>query len=149
MLYLCDISITIFISRMKQTQEYLRLTKEKKDVGLAGMMSNMFGKVVERLLPSSKNMAVTVLVDTITECKKSELEQQYDYYDPKISDQNIDDGRRTIQFKDSIVFVLGRGTYTEYQNIQQYAEKSGKRILYGTTELVNGDELLHQIESIL
>ncbi|BFU22478.1 Sec1 family protein [Entamoeba histolytica HM-1:IMSS-B] len=139
-----------YMKKLKQTQEYLRLTKEKKkEVGFAGMMSDMFGKVVERLLPSDKNMAVTVLVDTITECKKSELESEYNYYDPKISISNILDNRRSIQFKDSIVFVIGGGNYTEYSNIQQYADRNGKRIIYGATELMNGEQLLSQINSFV
>ncbi|EDR24293.1 hypothetical protein, conserved [Entamoeba dispar SAW760] len=139
-----------YMKKLKQTQEYLRLTKEKKkEIGFAGMMSDMFGKVVERLLPSDKNMAVTVLVDTITECKKSELESEYNYYDPKISTSNILDNRRSIQFKDSIVFVIGGGNYTEYSNIQQYADRNGKRIIYGATELMNGEQLLSQINSIV
>ncbi|KAL7711654.1 Sec1 family domain-containing protein 1 [Entamoeba marina] len=91
----------------KFTQE-----RKKQDSSLAGMMSNMFEKVVERLLPSDKNMAVTVLVDTMTEYN-----------------------RRTIQFKDSIVFVVGGGNYTEYHNIIQYSERTG-------------DDLLKQINQI-
>ncbi|KAL7719343.1 Sec1 family protein [Entamoeba marina] len=136
--------------RLKQTQEYLNLRKKEKkqDSSLAGMMSNMFGKVVERLLPSDKNMAVTVLVDTMTECKNSQLEQEYNYYDPRTSIENVLDNRRTIQFKDSIVFVVGGGNYTEYHNIIQYSERTGKRILYGATEMIGGDDLLKQINQI-
>lgn len=136
--------------RIKNTQEYLRLTGDKKkQAGLAGMVSNMFGKVVERLLPSDKNMAVTVLIDTITECKDNDLEKEYNYYDPRQSTSNIVDGRRTIQFKDSIVFVVGGGNYTEYANVEQYAERTGKRIVYGATDMISGDELLEQINNII
>ncbi|ELP93980.1 hypothetical protein EIN_181470 [Entamoeba invadens IP1] len=144
-----DLKALDYMKKLKQTQEYLHLTKDKKkEVGFASMIS-MVGKVVQRLIPMDKNMAVTVLVDTLTECKQNELENEYNYYDPRSSTENVVDGRRTIQFKDSIVFVVGGGNYTEFSNIQQYAERNGKHVLYGATEMFGGKELLEQIEMII
>lgn len=57
-------------------------------------------------------------------------------------------------FRDALVFVVGGGSYLEYQNLQDYAAQSaaggqgGRRLLYGCTELLTGAELLAQLAQL-
>ncbi len=50
------------------------------------------------------------------------VEEQYEYYDPKISHAHSAIPRKNTPFTHAIVFVIGGGNYVEYQNLQDYAK---------------------------
>lgn len=138
-----------YIKKIKQNQEYIQDSqRSKKDKSFGSTLSNFIGRAVQNLITNDKILPITNLIDTLTECKRNSLEQQFDYYDPKISISNITNNRREIKFNDSILFIIGGGNYYEYCNIQQYATKSNKRILYGSTDFINGNDLLDQINQL-
>jgi len=57
--------------------------------------------------------------------------------------------RKNTPFKDAIVFIIGGGNYVEYQNLQDYAKKlPTKKILYGSTELLNASQFLSQLSEL-
>lgn len=57
--------------------------------------------------------------------------------------------RKSTPYKEAIVFVIGGGNYVEYQNLQEYAKKvPGKRIVYGSTELLNASQFISQIATL-
>jgi hypothetical protein len=57
-------------------------------------------------------------------------------------------------FREALVFVIGGGSYLEFQNLQDYAAASGpqagshRRVLYGATELLTGSEMLAQLAQL-
>jgi hypothetical protein len=62
-------------------------------------------------------------------------------------------GQRRQGFSDAIVFTVGGGTIGEYGNLQDWARRTGqgggadkglgkRRVLYGSTELLNAEEFL-------
>jgi len=45
-------------------------------------------------------------------------------------------GRR-MAFTESIVFMVGGAGYVEYGNLEEWASKTGRRVTYGGTEIVD------------
>lgn len=45
-------------------------------------------------------------------------------------------GRR-MQFNEGIIFVVGGASYIEYGNLQDWAKRTGKRVTYGGTEIMD------------
>lgn len=128
-------------------------------LSISGVFDKMYGGV-QALLPKSKDLHSTRLVDSLMELKgQLGVEDTYIYLDPKISAAPRPSTsavtsptlpRKTTPFKEAIVFVIGGGNYIEYQNLQDYAKKSPqtKRIIYGTTELMNASQFLQQLSAI-
>lgn len=44
---------------------------------------------------------------------------------------------RRMAFTDGMVFVVGGASYVEYGNLEEWATKTGKRLTYGGTEIVD------------
>jgi len=108
--------------------------------------ASFFSQGVRSLLPKSKDLFVTRVVESIMDLKNT-LDQDYLYMDPKIQNKsNVP--RRTTPFKEAIVFTVGGGNYVEYQNLQDYSKKSNKKIIYGTTELLTSKEFLSQVKTL-
>ncbi|PHH81091.1 hypothetical protein CDD80_3373 [Ophiocordyceps camponoti-rufipedis] len=58
-------------------------------------------------------------------------------------------GQRRQGFSESIVFVVGGGSMEEYGNLQEWVSRTGgdrgrKRVVYGSTELVNAKEFIKE-----
>ena len=52
-------------------------------------------------------------------------------------------------FREVVVFMIGGGSYAEYQNVQEYAKRHPDRLItYGCTELANGEMFLNQLGSL-
>lgn len=64
-------------------------------------------------------------------------------------------GQRRQGFSEAIVFTVGGGSMDEYGNLQEWAERTGaagggaekgagrRRVVYGSTELINAEGFLH------
>lgn len=48
----------------------------------------------------------------------------------------ITKGRRMV-FAESIVFVVGGAGYVEYGNLEEWGNKTGKKVTYGGTEILD------------
>ena len=66
----------------------------------------------------------------------------YLYLDPK---QPLNPTRRSSPFDDCLLFVIGGGCYTEYQNVTAHARSLGRRVIYGTSELLSPVQFLDQL----
>ncbi|KAI5467253.1 Sec1-like protein [Mariannaea sp. PMI_226] len=58
-------------------------------------------------------------------------------------------GQRRQGFSDAVVFTVGGGSMDEYGNLQEWVNRTGgdrakKRVVYGSTELVNATEFIKQ-----
>lgn len=58
-------------------------------------------------------------------------------------------GQRRQGFSEAVVFTVGGGSMDEYGNLQEWAKRTSaekgagkKRVVYGSTELVNAEEFL-------
>lgn len=63
---------------------------------------------------------------------------------------NGDVPRQRSPFREAMVFMIGGGNYNEYQNLLAYAkaQQPPRSVWYGTTELLNPEDFLHQLGSI-
>ncbi|EMD49779.1 vacuolar protein sorting-associated protein, putative [Entamoeba histolytica HM-3:IMSS] len=143
-----DLKELKYIEHLKQMQEYLHVSKKNNEnsFSVTSMVGTVLGKVA-KLLPSDKKVAATIVVDTLSNAKGTDLEKEFNYFDPIKSEEPFIPEKRH-KHTDVILFMLGGGNYMEYTNICQFAKKSNKRIIYATTEMLNGTELLHQISRI-
>lgn len=114
----------------------------------------LFSSSVQYLLPANKDFSVTRIIDAITELKETNDIGQYLYFDPKFTQQNPP--RKKTPFKEAIVFMVGGGNYIEMQNIQEYVKRYNqnnpgtipKKIIYGTTEVVNANNFIEQLSKL-
>ena len=53
-----------------------------------------------------------------------------------------------MAFSEGIVFVVGGAGYVEYGNLEEWANKTGKRITYGGTEIVDPGGFVQILESL-
>lgn len=93
------------------------------------------------------------------ENKIDNAENGFLYYDPKLGSHVIPAAQRTQQqINSGILFVIGGGCYSEYQQLMSYckADKSNvlqginsskkqvKKFIYGSTEMLNPKEFMDQ-----
>lgn len=55
---------------------------------------------------------------------------------------------RRMAFNDAIVFVVGGAGYVEYGNLEEWANRSGKRVTYGGTEIVDPGGFVSVLEAL-
>lgn len=56
-------------------------------------------------------------------------------------------GRR-MQFNEGIVFVVGGAGYVEYGNLEEWAGKTGKKVTYGGTDLMDPSSFVDVLEEL-
>lgn len=55
---------------------------------------------------------------------------------------------RRMQFNEGIVFIVGGAGYVEYGNLEEWAERTGKRVTYGGTELLDPGSFVNVLEHV-
>ena len=55
---------------------------------------------------------------------------------------------RRMAFNDGIVFVVGGAGYVEYGNLEEWAKKTGKRVTYGGTEILDPGGFVRILEDL-
>ena len=130
-----------------------------KDVtsNLSGQAQGLLAKAaagVKTFLPSSKQLYATKVVSAICEDRDSPETEGFLYLDPKIKvTRGQAAPRHRGPLREAVVFMIGGGNYTEYQNLQQYAQKQKEQgtktnITYGCTELLNAEKFLEQLATL-
>lgn len=102
-------------------------------------VSSMLGKI-------HKHHA-TVVVENLCEMRPGTEDETYLYLDPKVKG-DVDVAKlqamTRAQVREAVAFVIGGGSYGEYQNLQMLANER-RKISYGSTELVDPDSFLEQL----
>lgn len=90
---------------------------------------------------SVKNLPVTRIVDHLMELKPSPETDDFRYFDPKLLKPtelgSNSAPRNRAPYQDAIVFMVGGGNYSEYQNLVDYAKVT--TILLFLVEIINND----------
>lgn len=55
---------------------------------------------------------------------------------------------KRMTFNDGIVFVVGGAGYVEYGNLEEWAKKTGKRVTYGGTEILDPGGFVQVLEGL-
>lgn len=59
----------------------------------------------------------------------------------------VSKGRR-MAFAEGMVFIVGGAGYVEYGNLEEWAGKTGKRVTYGGTEIVDPGGFVNVLEDL-
>ncbi|KAF5285352.1 hypothetical protein FQA39_LY04451 [Lamprigera yunnana] len=154
----CDLMPLMYIKRWKTFSKLTSVTNQYEGAGTKTV--NMFSKLVSQgssfvmegvknLVLKRHNLPVTRIVDHLIDFKNSPEMDEYYYLDPKqLKLAEIPKNRSP--FQDAFVFVIGGGSYTEYQNLVDYAKQktasgSTKKIVYGSTTLTTPKQFLKQL----
>ena len=142
----------------------LQLTDRLKDGGLENLISG-----VKNFLPANKLLPVTRLTEALMDsssASNASLQETDDYLflDPR-APRNPNAGlgitgasapaggaasgrARRMAFNDGIVFVVGGAGYVEYGNLEEWAKKTGKRVTYGGTEILDPGGFVRILEDL-
>lgn len=87
------------------------------------------------------------------ECRSNTEIDDYLYLDPKLIKGSEVMPRNRAPFQDAVVFIVGGGNYIEYQNLVDYVRQkqssnATKRILYGSTTLINAEQFVKQLTAL-
>lgn len=55
---------------------------------------------------------------------------------------------KRMAFAESVVFVVGGAGYVEYGNLEEWANKTGKKVTYGGTEILDPGGFLSVLEDL-
>jgi hypothetical protein len=110
------------------------------------IMSYVQGGVNQMFRAQSKDLRVTKIAESVMDIKPSPDTERFLYFDPKVNlpshnsefqpsgfnfwpkfkqIQGVgfgDTPRKTTPFRDAIVFVVGGGSLSEHENLQQFAQ---------------------------
>ncbi len=134
-----------------------------KDRGLDNLISG-----VKNFLPSNKLLPVTRLTEALMDssaASNQSLQETDDFLflDPRAS-RNPGAGlgisgvgapgpggagrARRMAFAEGMVFVVGGAGYVEYGNLEEWALRTGKRMTYGGTEILDPVGFVRVLESL-
>ncbi|KHJ43729.1 Sec1 family protein [Trichuris suis] len=155
----CNTSAFKYLKRVKQFSSKNLLSNRHHAGGGGGTKTiGMFSKLlnqssqfimegVKNLVIQKRNLPLTGVVDALMEAKSNAEVDDYLCFDPKLLKDAPAVGQKSrATFNEAIVFMIGGGTYAEYQNLLDY--RKSKRIIFGCTELVNGVQFLDQANEI-
>ncbi|KAF9060967.1 Sly1 vesicle trafficking sec1-like protein [Rhodocollybia butyracea] len=124
-----------------------KLTDRLKEGGLENLISG-----VKNFLPTNKLLPVTKLTEALMDSSSASNQSlqetdEYLFLDPR-SPKHVNAGMggpgssgvtkgRRMTFAESVVFVVGGAGYVEYGNLEEWASKTGKKVTYGGTEIID------------
>ncbi|KAK7015024.1 Sly1 vesicle trafficking sec1-like protein [Favolaschia claudopus] len=137
-----------------------KFTNQFTGTGFEGLISG-----VKNFLPANKLLPITrlteALMDSASASNASLVEtDDYLFLDPRAARSSAmgpggagpggsgtGKGRR-MAFAESIVFVVGGAGYVEYGNLEEWAGKTGKRVTYGGTEILDPSGFIQVLEGL-
>ncbi|KII94045.1 hypothetical protein PLICRDRAFT_171728 [Plicaturopsis crispa FD-325 SS-3] len=138
-----------------------RLTGRLKEGGLENLISG-----VKNFLPANKLLPVTRLTEALMDSSAASNQSlqetdEYLFLDPR-APRNANpmmgpgmggaqggSGRsRRMAFSEGIVFMVGGAGYVEYGNLDEWAGRTGRRVTYGGTEIVDPGGFVKILEGL-
>ncbi|KAG2154584.1 Sec1-like protein [Suillus clintonianus] len=142
-----------------------RLTDRLKEGGLDNLISG-----VKNFLPANKLLPVTRITEAIMDssaASNQSLQETDDYIflDPRASRHTglgITGGQggqggggttgtgrtKRMAFSEGMVFIVGGAGYVEYGNLEEWAAKTGKRVTYGGTEIIDPGAFVNILQDL-
>jgi hypothetical protein len=130
-----------------------------KEGGLENFISG-----VKNFLPANKLFPVTRLTEALMESASASNQSlqetdEYLFLDPR-ANRSVGGptvpgagaggtGRaRRMAYSEGTVFIVGGAGYVEYGNLEEWAKKTGKRVTYGGTEIIDPGGFLSILEGL-
>ncbi|KAI5836004.1 Sec1-like protein [Schizophyllum commune Tattone D] len=121
-------------------------------LGTGGLENLISG--VKNFLPTNKLMPATRLVEALMDSSAASNQSlqetdEYLFLDPRAPKHAAPAARgRRMAFAESMVFVVGGAGYVEYGNLEEWATRTGKRVTYGGTEIVDPTGFVRILEAL-
>ena len=123
-----------------------RLGNLKENSLIGDSFGNLLSQV-KNLIPSQKTTVITNIVQALmNNTPHSPVAQDYLYFDPRTQRGGV--RRQAGPFNDAVVFVVGGGGIMEFGYLQEWAVQQGKRVIYGTDELLSPAEFIAELEKL-
>ncbi|KAJ7090067.1 Sly1 vesicle trafficking sec1-like protein [Mycena crocata] len=139
-----------------------RLTDRLTQTGFEGLISG-----VKNFLPANKLLPITRLTEAVMDsasASNASLQEtdEFLFLDPRAARSSAlgpggagggpggsgsGKGRR-MAFAESVVFVVGGAGYVEYGNLEEWAGKTGKKVTYGGTEILDPGRFIQVLEGL-
>ncbi|KAF5384990.1 hypothetical protein D9615_001187 [Tricholomella constricta] len=136
-----------------------RLTDRLKEGALENLISG-----VKNFLPTNKLLPVTRLTEALMDssaASNQSLQETDDFIflDPRASrhahaglpgaagGSGATKGKR-MAFAEGMVFMVGGAGYVEYGNLEEWANRTGKRVTYGGTDIVDPEGFVNILEGL-
>jgi sec1 family domain-containing protein 1 len=120
---------------------------------------------VKNFLPTNKLLPVTRLTEALMDSSAASNQSlqetdEYLFFDPRApknvglgysgtNPSNVQSGRaKRMAFAESIVFIVGGAGYVEYGNLEEWAGRTGKKVTYGGTEILDPSGFVDILESL-
>jgi hypothetical protein len=121
---------------------------------------------VKNFLPANKSLPVTRLTEALMDSSAASNQSlqetdEYLFLDPRAPRNaglglsgsanagGAGSGRaRRMAFSESVVFVVGGAGYVEYGNLEEWAGRTGKRVTYGGTEILDPGGFVEILEDL-
>ncbi|KAH8120257.1 Sly1 vesicle trafficking sec1-like protein [Phellopilus nigrolimitatus] len=145
-----------------------RLTDRLKEGGLENLISG-----VKNFLPANKLLPITRLTEALMDSSSASTQSlqetdDYLFLDPRAprhaglglsgtggatgslggAGGGASGRSRRMQFNEGIVFIVGGAGYVEYGNLEEWAGRTGKRVTYGGTEIVDPGSFVQVLEQL-
>jgi hypothetical protein len=116
-----------------------RITDRLKD----GKLSEGFGSLisgVRNLLPASKDLPITKVVESVLEppsTASAAVTDDYLYFDPRATRGSLSRPPKRNTYEEAVIFTVGGGNFSEYGNLQDWVARTTcvKRVSYGSTDI--------------
>jgi hypothetical protein len=132
-----------------------------QQAGISDNFNNLISGV-KNFLPSSSNLTVTRIVESLMEPGSGQsytgqaksLTEGYLYFDPRQRQQPATKPAKPQTFGEAVVFPVGGGNYVEYGNLLDWCarqEQAGrtKRVIYGSTEILKPSQFVEDLGRII
>lgn len=122
----------------------MQLTSTLEKGGVGSLLSG-----VKNFLPANKLLPVTRLTEALMDpasASTASLQETDDYIflDPRArSGAGGELKGKRMMFQEGIVFAVGGAGYAEYGNLGEWATKSGRKVAYGGTEILEPTAFLN------
>lgn len=130
--------------------------------GAAGLAGSMFGSLMDSaakagaglakdgfqglkdLVSSKKKLAICKVVEELMSQQQTDTTENYLYLDPR-APAGSPPARGRSQFRRAVAFVVGGGNYVEFQSVQESAQREGRQVIFGSTDLVNAEAFSEEL----
>jgi hypothetical protein len=104
-------------------------------------------KGLKNIVASDKETPVCQIMDGLMEQKGTGITENYLYLDPKASPAPLggEVARIRAPFRRGMAFVIGGGNYTEMQSLQEWGQKHGRQVSYGSTDMVAPAQFVEEL----
>jgi hypothetical protein len=121
---------------------------------------------VKNFLPANKLFPVTRLTEAIMDSSAASNQSlqetdEYIFLDPRAPRASGQPGSamgmggaaqagraRRMAFSDGTIFIVGGAGYVEYGNLEEWAKRTGKRVTYGGTEILDPGGFVGVLEAL-